>query len=50
MIEVGAVYIMNAGRRKGEEVTVSKVLDSNFVMVQGEKKERKVSVKHLLPK
>ena len=49
-IEEGRVCIMNAGRRKGEEVTITKVIDRNFVMVKGAKKERKVSVSHLEPK
>ena len=49
-IEEGRVCLMKAGRRKGEEVTITKVLDENFVMVKGKKKERKVSVKHLEPK
>ncbi len=49
-IEEGRVCVMSAGRRKGEEVTITKVIDSNFVMVKGAKKERKVSVAHLEPK
>ena len=49
-IEEGRVCVMTAGRRKGEEVTVTKVLDDTFVMVKGEKKERKVSIAHLEPK
>jgi ribosomal protein L14E/L6E/L27E len=49
-IEEGRVCVMNAGRRKGEEVTITKVIDSNFVMVKGAKKERRVAVAHLEPK
>lgn len=49
-IEEGRVCIMKSGRRKGEEVTITKVIDRNFVMVKGEKKERRVSVAHLEPK
>ena len=49
-IEEGRVCVMNSGRRKGEEVTITKIIDSNFVMVKGAKKERKVAVAHLEPK
>jgi ribosomal protein L14E/L6E/L27E len=49
-IEEGRVCIMESGRRKGEEVTITKVIDSNFVMVSGAKKERRVAVAHLEPK
>jgi large subunit ribosomal protein L14e len=49
-IEVGRKCLLTAGRRRGEEVTITKVIDNNFVMVKGAKKERKVSVSHLDPK
>jgi ribosomal protein L14E/L6E/L27E len=49
-IKEGRKCVMTAGRRKGEEVTITKILDNNFVMVKGAKKERKVSISHLDPK
>lgn len=49
-IEEGRTCVMTAGRRKGEEVTITKVIDKNFVMVKGKKKERKVSVSHIEPR
>ena len=49
-IKEGVVCTMKAGRRAGEEVTITKIIDRNFVMVQGKKKERKVAVSHLQPK
>ncbi|MBN1170339.1 hypothetical protein JXA56_04905 [Candidatus Micrarchaeota archaeon] len=49
-IKEGVVCTMKAGRRKGEEVTITGIVDRNFVMVQGKKKERKVSISHLQPK
>ncbi len=49
-IEEGRTCIMKAGRRAGEEVTITKIVDSNFVMVKDKKKERKVSISHLEPK
>ncbi len=48
-IEEGRACIVKAGRRAGEKVTITKVLDKNFVMVKSEKKERKVSIAHLEP-
>lgn len=49
-IEEGRTCIMKSGRRAGEEVTITKIIDDNFVMVKDKKKERKVSVKHIEPK
>ena len=49
-IKEGIVCVMKAGRRAGEEVTITKIVDKNFVMVEGKKKERKVSISHLEPK
>jgi ribosomal protein L14E/L6E/L27E len=48
MIEEGKRVTVMAGRRAGEEVEITKVLDDNFVLVKG-RKERKVSIKHLRP-
>ena len=49
-IEEGRKCVITKGRRAGEEVTVSKLLDGNMVMIKGKKKERKISIKHLEPK
>lgn len=47
---VGTKCTRIAGRKAGETVTVTKVLDSNFVQVQGEKgKPKRANVKHLEP-
>jgi len=47
-IEVGRNCILTAGRRAGEEVVVTKMIDDNFVMVKTKKgKERKSSIRHL---
>ena len=50
MIEEGNRCIVTAGRRAGEEVEITKVIEENFVLVKGEKvKERKISIKHIKP-
>ena len=49
-IEEGRKCLLTTGRRKREEVTITKILDNNFVMVKGPKKERKVAISHLDPK
>lgn len=49
MMEEGSVCVLTMGRRAGTEVTITKVLDENFVMVKDKKgRERKSSVRHLL--
>ncbi|MEW5997079.1 MAG: 50S ribosomal protein L14e [Candidatus Micrarchaeota archaeon] len=49
-IEVGKVCLMKFGRRSGEEVTITKILDENFVMVKDAKgKEKRANIKHLEP-
>ena len=49
-IEEGRVCLLTHGRRAGQEVKISKIVDDNFVMVNDGKKERKVSMQHLEPK
>lgn len=50
VIKSGSVCIVKTGRRKGQEVIVSKV-EGNFAMVKTAKgKERKFSIMHLMPK
>ncbi len=47
----GSVWVVTAGRRAGQEVTLTKALDKNFVMAKMPKgKERKFSILHLKPK
>ncbi len=42
--------MMKLGRRSGEEVTITKVIDENFVMVKDkEGKEKRVNISHLEP-
>ena len=49
-IDVGRVCVLITGRRAGEEVVVTKVIDDNFVTVKTKKgKERKSSIRHLEP-
>jgi len=49
-IEIGHTYIVKAGRRKNEEVSVTKIIDGNFVFAKTKKgKERKFSMLHLEP-
>jgi len=49
-IDVGRVCVLIMGRRAGEEVVVTKVIDDNFVTVKTKKgKERKASIRHLEP-
>lgn len=49
-IEVGRVCILKFGKNAGEQVTITKVVDSNFVMVKGAKgKERKTNISHIEP-
>lgn len=49
-IEVGHTYTVKSGRRKNEEVSVTKIIDNNFVFVKTKKgKERKFSMLHLEP-
>ncbi|MEK6981993.1 MAG: 50S ribosomal protein L14e [Candidatus Micrarchaeota archaeon] len=49
-INVGSVCVIIAGRRSGEQVTISSIADSNCVLTKDKKgKERKYSVLHLEP-
>jgi large subunit ribosomal protein L14e len=49
-IEEGRICIKKMGKDSGEEVTISKIIDGNFVMVKDAKgKEMKVSIRHLEP-
>ena len=49
-IEAGRVCVKKFGRDSGEEVVVTKVVDSNFVMVKNSKgKEGRANISHLEP-
>jgi len=49
-IEKGRICFLTSGRRKGEEVVISKLVTDNFCLVRLKNgKERKVSVNHLNP-
>ncbi len=49
MIEVGRVCIKIAGRDAGKLGVIVEVLDDKFVMIDGEVRRRKVSIKHIEP-
>ncbi|MBL7051642.1 MAG: 50S ribosomal protein L14e [Nanoarchaeota archaeon] len=49
MIEVGRVCIKIAGRDAGKLGVVVEVLDDKFVMIDGEVRRRKISIKHIEP-
>ena len=49
-IEVGSKCIKTAGRKAGQEMTVSKVIDANFVEIRDPKgKTKRCNVSHLEP-
>ncbi len=49
-IKEGVICTITAGRRNGEEVTITKVVDRNFVMAKTKKgKDRKFSILHITP-
>lgn len=49
-IEVGRICVKKMGRESGEEVTITKIVDDNFVMAKNAKgKESRVSIRHLEP-
>lgn len=50
MMREGAVCVLTKGRRAGQTVTITKVVGEQFVVVKdGKGRERKSSVKHLMP-
>ncbi|MCX6767467.1 MAG: 50S ribosomal protein L14e [Candidatus Micrarchaeota archaeon] len=49
-IEVGKKYVKTKGRKAGTVVTITKIVDSNFVTVRDEKgKEKRCNITHLEP-
>ena len=49
MFEVGQVCIKIAGRDSNNHCVVVKKLDDNFVLIDGNVRRRKCSIKHLQP-
>ncbi|HIH20595.1 TPA: hypothetical protein HA244_04980 [Candidatus Micrarchaeota archaeon] len=50
VFQKGVKAVVLAGRRKGDAVEVTEVVDNNLVRVKGAKgKERKMNTKHLKP-
>ncbi len=49
MIELGRVCIKIAGREAMKKCVVVKVLDENFVLIDGQVKRRKCNISHLEP-
>jgi large subunit ribosomal protein L14e len=49
MIEVGRLCVKTAGRDAGKKCVVIEVIDSNFVMIDGETRRRKCNILHLEP-
>ncbi len=47
MIEVGRVCVKIAGRDAGKKCAVIKVLDENYVIIDGETRRRKCNIMHL---
>jgi len=47
MIEVGRVCVKIAGRDAGKKCAIVKLLEDNYVLVDGETRRRKCNVKHL---
>jgi len=50
VVHVGKAYVLTAGRRAGETIFVTKIIDANFAMVKDEKgKERRSNIRFLEP-
>lgn len=49
MLEVGRICMKIAGRDAGKLGVIVEVLDENFVLLDGEVRRRKISIKHLEP-
>jgi len=48
VVQVGRKAIKTKGRKAGEEVVVTKVIDKNFVMVKDKKgREKRCNILHL---
>ena len=49
MFEVGRLCVKVAGRDARKKAVITEVLDDNYVMVDGEVRRKKCSIKHLEP-
>lgn len=49
MMEIGRLCTKTAGRDAGKKCVIVEVLDSKFVMIDGETRRRKCNMKHLEP-
>lgn len=51
VMNVGRICTVKEGRRKGSEVTITNLIDQNFVSTKDAKgKDRKYAIMHLEPK
>jgi len=49
-IDVGSICIKTAGRKAGEKVVVTEIIDNNFVTVKGQNVNgKKCNMTHLFP-
>lgn len=49
MMDIGRVCVKIAGRDAGLKCVIVKVIDDNYVFVDGETRARKVNINHLEP-
>lgn len=49
MIEIGRLCIKTAGRDAGHKCVVVDVIDSNFVMIDGDVRRKRCNIAHLEP-
>lgn len=47
MIEVGRVCVKIAGKEAGRKCVIVKIIDKNFVLIDGEVKRRRCNIDHL---
>ncbi len=48
-IEIGRVCVKTAGRDAGKRCVVIDIIDSNFVMIDGETRRKRSNISHLEP-
>ncbi len=49
MIEVGRLFVKTAGRDAGKKGLIVNVMDSSFVMVDGQVRRKKCNIRHIEP-
>ncbi|MFT4309988.1 MAG: hypothetical protein ACMXYL_05905 [Candidatus Woesearchaeota archaeon] len=47
MSQVGRIIVKTAGRDAGKIGVITKVVDNNHVMIEGQTRKRKVNIKHI---